>query len=74
MKWFLVYLVLTSDVNHNWGVSPRSQEMPSETICIQTGYSLEKLATVRRQFIGVRCEQHEDGWSIDGETLTWLAP
>ncbi len=67
MKWFLVYLVLTSDANRNWLVKPISQEMPTESICVQTGYSLSKLATVRRQFIGVRCEQHEDGWSIDND-------
>ncbi len=67
MKWFLVYLVLTSDANRNWLVQPKSQEMPSETVCVQTGYSLDKLAIVRRQFIGVRCEQHEDGWSIDND-------
>ena len=67
MKWFLVYLVLNSDVNHNWLLQPKSQEMSSESVCIQTGYALDKLATVRRQFMAVRCEEHEDGWSIEND-------
>ncbi len=67
MKWFLVYLVLNSDVNHNWLIQPKSQEMPSESSCIKTGNKLPLLSTVRRQFIAIRCEQHEDGWSIEND-------
>ncbi len=57
MKWFLLYMVLTSDVNHNWVVSEKQQEMPSQIVCQRTAAKLPALSTVRRQFMNIRCEQ-----------------
>lgn len=58
MEYLLLYLVLTSDVNRNWMVKEMSQEMPSLVVCQRTARELEKLATVRRQFMSVRCEKN----------------
>jgi hypothetical protein len=56
MKWYLLYLVLTSDVNHNWFVKEMSQEMPSRIVCLRTAAQLKNMTTLRRQFLDVRCE------------------
>jgi hypothetical protein len=57
MKWYLLYLVLSSDVNHNWFVKEMSQEMPSQIVCLRTAANLKKMTTLRRQFLDVRCEE-----------------
>lgn len=57
MEWFLVYLVLTSDQNRNWIVSERKQQMSSQIVCERTAAKLPQMATVRRQFMNIRCEQ-----------------
>lgn len=56
MDWLLLYMVLTSDVNRNWIVSERQQEMPSQIVCERTAAKLPALSTVRRQFMNIRCE------------------
>ena len=60
MEWLLLYLLMSSDVNRNWHVKEMSQEMPSLVVCERTARKLEKLATVRRQFLNVRCEKNPD--------------
>lgn len=58
MKWLLLYFLLESDVNRNWFITEMSQEMPSLVVCTRTARKLEEFATVRRQFMSVRCEQN----------------
>jgi len=57
MEWFLVYLVLTSDVNRNWIVAEKQQQMASQIICERTAAKLPEMSTVRRQFMNIRCER-----------------
>ena len=60
LPWLLLYLVLSSDVNHNWFVKEMSQGMPSHIVCMRTARELERMTTVRRQFLDVRCERNPD--------------
>jgi len=60
LPWLLLYLVMTSDVNHNWFVKEMSQGMPSHIVCMRSARELEKMATARRHFINVRCERNPD--------------
>ncbi len=60
MEYLLVYLLMTADANRNWFVKEMSQEMPSFVVCLRTARELEKLATVRRQFVNVRCEKNPE--------------
>ena len=60
MEYLLLYLLMTSDVNRNWSVVERSQEMPSLVVCERTARELNKFVTVRRQFLNVRCEKNPE--------------
>lgn len=57
MEWFLIYLVLTSDQNRNWIVAKKQQQMTSQIVCERTAAKLPQMATLRRQFMNIRCEQ-----------------
>ena len=60
MEWLLLYMVLTSDVNRNWIVTEKQQEMPSLVVCQRTAAKLPTMSTVRRQFMNIRCEKNPE--------------
>ena len=60
LPWLLLYLVMTSDVNHNWFVKEMHQEMPTQIACLNAAAKLRKMTTLRRQFLDVRCERIVD--------------
>lgn len=61
MVWVLMYTVVTW-ADQERGLKrydPRYQRMPSEAVCIQTGYELRQMSTHTRMFQGIRCEELE---------------
>lgn len=61
MVWVLMYVVVTW-ANVELGqkrYQPMYQRMPSEAVCVQTGYELRQMSTHTRMFQGIRCEELE---------------